>query len=103
MLGARAVFCAGHKLAQHASIHGHSYEVWGYTNESCDVEELQRDLAQVCLLLDHKMLNDVLPGLPTMENIAVFVALHLPRLDKVIIARPLEGLSCEYQCSTSAA
>jgi 6-pyruvoyl-tetrahydropterin synthase len=95
LVGARAQFCAGHKLPQHGDIHGHSYEVWAYVKEGPCVEELQRKLQSVCKRLDHKMLNDILSP-PTMEKIAEFVAANLAGAENVIVRRPLEGLTCEW-------
>jgi len=97
LVGARATFCAGHKLPQHDEVHGHSFEVWGYADDGRDVEALQRDLAAACRFLDHRMLNDVMPD-PTMENIARFIAARVSVV-KVVIARPVEGLACEYLVS----
>jgi 6-pyruvoyl-tetrahydropterin synthase len=104
LVGARATFCASHKLAYYDDIHGHSYEVWAYvrcsSDEDFNVEALQGSLALVCKTLDHAMLNDRLSGKPTMENIAIYIAMSLEKKlrnpYRVVVSRPLEGLSCEW-------
>lgn len=94
MIGARAIFCAGHKLPQHESVHGHSYEVWAYVESGC-VEELQDRLREVCADLDHTMLNDILPE-PTMECIARHVGAMITDAVRVVVNRPIEGMCCEW-------
>jgi 6-pyruvoyl-tetrahydropterin synthase len=101
LVGARANFCAGHRLPQHAETHGHSYEVWAYTDRPCDAEMFQRELAVACKTLDHRMLNDVLAE-PTMENIARYLCLRVNGLVRIHVIRPVEGLACEFNSSTSA-
>jgi len=101
VVGARATFCAGHRLPQHQEVHGHSYEVWGYARDGRDVEVLQRDLAAACRLLDHRMLNEIIPD-PTMEAIARFVAARVDGLARVVVARPVEGFACEYDGDADA-
>lgn len=99
LVGARATFCAGHRLPQHADIHGHSYEVWAYAkvyfNRVSDVEKLQAELTAVCKTIDHRMLNDVIED-PTMENIAKYFVGRMPEVYRIKILRPVEGLSCEW-------
>lgn len=95
MTGAKAHFCAGHKLPQHSGIHGHSYEVWAYTIENVCVEEWQSALRSVCADLDHTMLNYVLQP-PTMEKIALYVAERMPKASAVRVVRPVEGLCAEW-------
>jgi 6-pyruvoyl-tetrahydropterin synthase len=91
LVGARAHFCAAHKLPQHAETHGHSYEVWAFTAMPVDAEQWQRDLQAVCRELDHKMLE---PNLATMERIAEWIGDRINA--KVIrVVRPVEGLSAE--------
>jgi len=102
LVGARAMFCAGHWLPQHEEAHGHSYQVWAYAREGRCVEALQRELAAACALLDHRMLNDVMEEEPTMENIARYVAARVSGLAKVVVARPVEGLRCEYHVDAGA-
>jgi 6-pyruvoyltetrahydropterin/6-carboxytetrahydropterin synthase len=93
MIGARATFCAGHRLPQHDSIHGHSYEVWAFRDDGGCVEELQRRLQVACSELDHRMLNEIMEP-PTMESIARHIAVRISaRLVRVV--RPVEGLCCE--------
>jgi 6-pyruvoyl-tetrahydropterin synthase len=94
LVGARSYFCAGHKLPQHESVHGHSYEVWAYRKPPCDAEALQTELTLVCGDFDHKMLNDILDP-PTMENIAKLVA-KMMGAAMVRVIRPVEGLSAEF-------
>lgn len=95
LVGARAHFCAGHRLPQHEETHGHSYEVWAYTDQPRDVEGLQAELAAACKTLDHRMLNDVLAE-PTMENIARYLSLRVAGLARVRVVRPVEGLACDF-------
>lgn len=92
LTGARAHFCAGHRLPQHEEVHGHSYEVWAFTAGLVDVEAWQDKLEAVCGGLDHKMLD---PGMATMEQLAQWFA---ERLDAsaVRVIRPVEGLSVEW-------
>ena len=104
LIGAKASFCAAHSLPQHIGLHGHSYEVWAYA-EGGDAEELQVRLAAACKRLDHSVLNERLP-VPTMEEIAKLIASEITvrhpheavewRPKKVVVVRPVEGLSAEY-------
>lgn len=92
LMGARASFCAAHKLPERPEIHGHSYEVWAYTKpEYGDVEKWQERLGRVCKKLDHTTLPR---GCSTMERIAEWVAAEMGA-EKVVIIRPVEGLACE--------
>lgn len=95
MVGARASFCAGHRLPQHEEVHGHSYEVWAYTDRAVDVESFQGEVSAACKTLDHRMLNDLIAS-PTMENIALYLSLRIKEVAKVTIVRPVEGLMCEF-------
>lgn len=95
LIGARAHFCAAHRLPQHDGTHGHSYEVWAYTDQPRDVEQFQRELTSACGELDHRTLNDLIED-PTMENIARYLVLQIEGLNKVMVTRPVEGLSCEW-------
>jgi 6-pyruvoyl-tetrahydropterin synthase len=94
LTGARAHFCASHTLPEHPEIHGHSYEVWAYTDNTTDAEVWQSQLKTVCAKLDHTMLNELFDE-PTMEVIAMRIA-EAMRAKSVCITRPLEGLSAEY-------
>ncbi len=88
-------------------VHGHSYQVkvhlrgprtqYGWV---VDMEALERQLIVVRDLLDHRYLNEI-EGLdvPTMENIALFIWVHLqsmPQLNKVSVLRRQNGEGCEY-------
>jgi len=92
MIGARASFCAAHRLPQHKELHGHSYEVWAYTRTWDDVEQWQSALKQVCEKFDHRTLG---PDLSKMEQLAQFIGEHLVA-ERVLIVRPVEGLSAEW-------
>lgn len=91
MIGARATFCAAHKLPQHPQLHGHSYEVWAYTDAGVDAEEWQKKLQRVCGHLDHTTLT---PELSTMEAIAKRT-LEMMTAKRVRVVRPVEGLCAE--------
>lgn len=92
MIGARASFCAAHKLPQHAELHGHSYEVWAYTNQRFDVEAWQQRLRAAVSMLDHRTLSH---DLSTMEQIAGWIGVSV-LAEKVVVLRPVEGLSAEW-------
>lgn len=96
IIGARAHFCAGHRLPQHEEVHGHSYEVWAYTEQAIDVEMFQELVVTACKTLDHRMLNEFMAE-PTMENIARYLAVRINGATRVRILRPVEGLCCEYE------
>lgn len=91
MIGARATFCAAHRLPQHSEIHGHSYEVWAYTTRHDDAEEWQRLLKEVCKSLDHTFLAE---DLSKMEQIAQRIGKTMGA-KKIVVSRPLEGLCVE--------
>lgn len=95
LIGAKAHFCAGHRLPQHEATHGHSYEVWAFAKEGDCAEQLQSILSKICSILDHRMLNDIIDP-PTMENIARYIAGKMP-VKIVRVVRPVEGLCSEYQ------
>lgn len=90
MIGARATFCAAHKLPQHPELHGHSYEVWAYTDSGC-VEDWQTTLTLLLGDLDHKTLP---PKLSTMEDIARWIGRKIAA-KRVRVIRPVEGLCAE--------
>ena len=104
LTGAKASFCAAHSLPQHVGLHGHSYEVWAYVDNG-DAESVQFRLAAACKKLDHSILNEHLNS-PTMEGIAKFIADQITvrhphenvewRPKKIVVVRPVEGLSAEY-------
>ncbi len=92
----QASFEAAHRLPQHPAIHGHSYLVRVYLAGEPDVETVQAALRQLLAdHLDHAMLNDRM-AVPTMENIARYVAERLPGAKRVIVERPTLGVGCEY-------
>lgn len=94
MIGARATFCAAHKLPQHNEVHGHSYEVWAYTRTDWDIdaERWQQRLQRACQQLDHTTLS---PMLSKMEQIAEWIAKETGA-KRVSVIRPVEGLSAEF-------
>lgn len=92
MIGARATFCAAHMLPQHPEMHGHSYEVWAYTDTWDDAEEWQAFVQSVCKKLDHKTLS---PGLAKMEQLAEWIC-EAVVAKRLIIMRPVEGLCAEF-------
>ena len=106
-------FEAAHRLPgrgkddTYGRVHGHSFRleatVCGAVQPGKlwveDIAVLTEALNEVADTLDHQMLNDV-PGLdvPTLENIALWVAAHLQErlagLATVTIARPSLNESC---------
>jgi 6-pyruvoyl-tetrahydropterin synthase len=92
LTGARSHFCAAHSLPQHSELHGHSYEVWAYTEMSLDAELWQRQVAEACRRLDHKTLGE---EMATMEKIAEWMGNQLAA-DRVVVMRPVEGLAVEW-------
>jgi len=93
MIGARATFCAGHKLPQHEEVHGHSYVVWAYTDTWGDAEAWQKFLQSICAKFDHRMLG---PDLGKMEQLAEVIGQNT-MARRVEIKRPVEGLCCEWE------
>ena len=89
-------------------MHGHSYqvEVWvcGEPTEKgwvVDMGDLERQIGDVALRLDHYYLNDVEElGAPTMENIAAFVwrgLRDLSGLFKIVVRRDSIREGCVYR------
>lgn len=93
LTGARSHFCASHTLPEHPNVHGHSYEVWAYTDKPMNVERWHNELTAACMWLDHTLLNEKIE-VPTMENIAAYLAEKLGAV-KVRVIRPVEGYEAE--------
>ena len=93
----------------YARMHGHSFKLdveiagepdakLGWVVDFADVNEALQELHEK---LDHRLLNDVEGlGLPTLENICVWVANQLkprfPGLIRVSVSRPSNGEACHY-------
>lgn len=93
MIGARAFFCAAHRLPQHKELHGHSYEVWAYTDTWDDAEQWQAFVQTECKKFDHRTLG---PDLSKMEQLAQYIC-EATVAKRVTIMRPVEGLCAEYR------
>lgn len=99
LIYARGIYAVTHSAPGMGrdELHGHSYEVWAYepaTGQSA--EELQTKVAAACLTIDHKNLDTYWGiGMGTMENMVLYFKRCLPRLAKIVIHRPVEGLGCE--------
>lgn len=93
-----ATFEAAHSLPErlgYSAIHGHSYWVRAYFKQGESVLVLKDQVADVIKRLDHVLLNDVLQGEPTMENIAEFIAQQTDA-DRVRVWRPSLQCGAEY-------
>ena len=89
-------------------IHGHSFRaevsMRGTPDQTTgmlvDLGLLQRNIAEVQKLLDHKLLNRIETlGAPTLENLSRFVferVQHAGRITRVSIHRDSCGESCTY-------
>lgn len=94
LTGAKSWFCGSHQLPEYPAIHGHSYEVWAYTDREMNVESWKDALHAACMVLDHSLLNEIIP-VPTMENIARYIAEKIGAV-RVCVIRPVEGFSAEF-------
>lgn len=96
----------------YARMHGHSFllevEIAGEPDRAqgwvVDFEDVTRALGAVREKLDHRLLNEVEGlGLPTLENICLWVARELqeefPGLVRVSVSRPSNGETCHYDVS----
>lgn len=110
-------FEAAHRLPgrgkddTYGRVHGHSFRLEATVSGTVqpgklwveDIAILTEALGEVASLLDHQMLNDV-PGLdvPTLENIALWVAGHLKDtlngLSAITLSRPSLNESCTLRC-----
>jgi len=93
-------------------IHGHTYHaevtVRGEKNQRTgmvvDLAILRNHIRAVRENLDHRLLDDIAElGIPTLENLSVFIANRLkalePRVISVRVSRKASGDSCLYQLS----
>jgi len=93
-------------------IHGHTYHaevtVRGEKNQRTgmvvDLVILRNHIRAVRENLDHRLLDDIAElGIPTLENLSVFIANRLkalePRVISVRVSRKASGDSCLYQLS----
>lgn len=114
-------FEAAHKLPgrgkddTYGRVHGHSFRLEATVAGKVqpgklwveDIAVLTDALKEIASILDHEMLNDV-AGLeiPTLENIALWVAARLqPRLNglsRVTISRPSLNETCTLRLNTQA-
>jgi 6-pyruvoyltetrahydropterin/6-carboxytetrahydropterin synthase len=106
-------FDAAHFLdgaPEYRRMHGHSFyaevtlrgEPDAGTGMLRDLGEINRVLADIREMLDHRLLNDVEGlGKPTLENLARFIFLKaraaLPEVARVKLRRPSYGQTCTYE------
>jgi 6-pyruvoyltetrahydropterin/6-carboxytetrahydropterin synthase len=96
-------------------IHGHSFRAEvtisgspnSHTGMIVDLGALERSLADVRRLLDHKLLNRVESlGAPTLENLSRFIydrLAHLGSIKRVTVYRDSRNEACTYFGPTSHA
>ena len=96
----RASFCAAHKDVLSGQNHGHSWEVtaWFSADPRRDLRVLKETLAKYCSALDHKQLEDVLPGEVCDEAISEWIGQQLQDRGCVRLRlwRPVEGIGGEW-------
>lgn len=118
----RFFFDAAHTLRREIEaegsrrVHGHTYHAEVFltgqrdpaTGMVLDLGLLRRALAEVRERLDHHMLDDV-PGLgiPTLENLCLFIAEAMPEplrenMARVRVWREALGDSCVLECTRPA-
>jgi 6-pyruvoyl-tetrahydropterin synthase len=101
-----AIECA-HRIAAplgEPDLHGHSYWVQVYVDSNAaapyPLHELENHAGSIKDMMDHRLLNDVLPQgtEPTMEAIADFVRAQWrgPTLQKIIIRRDTLNAGVEW-------
>mgnify|MGYP000141375411 FL=1 len=89
-IGIVDTFSASHLIPDHpkcSSLHGHNYRVevvleGNLQNNGMvlDFSVARNKIREVLSLLDHAHLNDILPEIPTAENIAIFIAKRLSKI-----------------------
>ncbi|MGA2552339.1 MAG: 6-carboxytetrahydropterin synthase [Burkholderiaceae bacterium] len=89
----------GHTYSAEVTVRGHADPVTGMV---LDLSILRAYVAEVKLLLDHRMLNEVDGlGAPTLENLASFIAQELhqrdARVSSVKIWREASGDACTVE------
>ncbi|MAS87575.1 MAG: hypothetical protein CMH30_06325 [Micavibrio sp.] len=98
-------FDASHTLPDWPQVHGHSYEVKVFVAETepdadyvIAMKDFNDAVTPVIAELNNSYLNDIIP-VPTMENIARWIALRLAAISpqKIIVYRPTLGMECIYE------
>ena len=92
-------------------IHGHTYEsevtVYGtpdpQTGMLVDIATLRNAVDEIKLTLDHQFLDEIPDlGIPTLENLCLFIKLKLsllfPNVSKVMVERRVSGDRCVLKC-----